>query len=78
VRHSITWRRLTVTVARARLETRPARRDHRWVTPAEALRLPASSLLAKTLRAAGALPPPRRRASRPAAAAPGHPARREV
>jgi len=60
VRHSITWRRLTVTVARARLRARPRPGDHRWVTPAEALRLPASSLLAKTLRAAGALPSPRR------------------
>ncbi len=60
VRHSITWRRLTVTVARARLRAQPRRGDHRWVTPAEALRLPASSLLAKSLRAAGALAAPRR------------------
>jgi hypothetical protein len=69
-RHSITWRRLTVTVIRARLRTAPSKRDHLWVTPSEALRLPASSLLAKSLRVAGVLPqPPRRRRSGPRSAA---------
>ncbi|HKQ96422.1 MAG TPA: hypothetical protein VJV75_00960, partial [Candidatus Polarisedimenticolia bacterium] len=52
VRHSITWRRLEVTVTRARLGGALPRRGHRWVTPKEALRLPASSLLHKALRAA--------------------------
>jgi A/G-specific adenine glycosylase len=52
-RHSITWRRLAVRVVRARLMKPAPRRGHRWVTPAEARRLPASSLLAKGLDAAG-------------------------
>jgi len=66
VRHSITWRRLTVQVVRARLRGRAPdgraprgrapRGGHRWVTPAEARRLPASSLLMKALRVASRSP----------------------
>jgi A/G-specific adenine glycosylase len=56
IRHSITWRRLTVRVVRARLLGRAPRGGHRWVTPAEARRLPASSLLMKALRAAARAP----------------------
>jgi A/G-specific adenine glycosylase len=56
VRHSITWRRLTVRVVRARLLGGAPRAGHRWVTPAEARRLPASSLLMKALLAAARSP----------------------
>ena len=70
VRHSITWRRLTVRVVRARLPGRAPRAGHRWVTPAEALRLPASSLLGKALRAVGRSPAARTEARAGTRAAP--------
>ncbi len=53
LRHSITYRRLRVEVHRARLVSEPRPRDgYRWVTPAQARRLPASSLVRKVLDAA--------------------------
>ena len=53
LRHSITYRRLRVEVHRARLVSEPrGRADYRWVTPAQARRLPISSLVRKVLAAA--------------------------
>jgi len=54
LRHTITYRRLRIEVRRARLLSEPRGRDYRWVSPAGARRLPASSLVAKVL---GSLPP---------------------
>jgi len=50
LRHTVTFRRLRIEVRRARLLSEPRGRDYRWVSPAGARRLPASSLVAKVLR----------------------------
>jgi A/G-specific adenine glycosylase len=53
--HSVTFRRFDVEVRQARLLEEPRGRGFRWVDPAAARRLPASSLLPKILDRIGAL-----------------------
>jgi A/G-specific adenine glycosylase len=49
-RHSITHRQLEVEVQRANLLAEPRGKAYRWVTPAQAGRLPTSSIVSKALR----------------------------
>ncbi len=49
VRHSITYRRMLVSVHRARLLAEPRGSTYRWIRPERASRLPASSLTTKIL-----------------------------
>lgn len=49
-RHTITYRQLDVEVLRATLLCEPRGKRYRWVTPAQASKLPTSSLVSKTLR----------------------------
>lgn len=48
-RHTITYRRLQVQIMRARLVSEPRGKRYRWVTTAQATRLPTSSLVTKAL-----------------------------